>query len=71
MSEIILDKTAGEIFDKIILAIKDQDDEVAHGLEDKFRARCLLLISQGHPNSVELAKWALSTEQLSFCRWCA
>jgi hypothetical protein len=52
-------------------AAKEADDEAAHSMEDEFRDRILVLISEGHPKSKELADWALSTNKLKFSRWCA
>lgn len=71
MSEERLDEEAGRLFDEMIFAAKDMDDERAHSREDDFRERILVLISQGHPKSKELAEWALKTSKLGFSRWCA
>jgi len=65
-----IDEIAGKLFDEMFLAFKNDDDEVAHAKEDDFRERCLDLIAGGHPQSIAIAKWALSSSQLPFSRWC-
>jgi len=47
------------------------DDEQAHSIEDSIRAAVLAAIAAGHPDTVELAKLALSTKDIEFHRWCA
>lgn len=47
------------------------DPEVAHGEEDRMRYQVLEAIAGGADNPVELAEIALSTEELTFPRWCA
>ena len=55
---------------KQIKAVQN-DDEHAHILEDSMRQYALKLISNDHPESVKIAKLALSTSKLEFSRWCA
>ena len=56
-----------------IESIKDitWDDEAAHGKEDSLRDQVLQAIANGSPDSQELARLALTTNDIDFCRWCA
>jgi hypothetical protein len=64
-----------------VLAVKEaikeihrvaQDDETAHSLEDKLRANVLKAISNGKAEDPkEMARLALTTSKIDFCRWCA
>lgn len=47
------------------------DPEVAHSEEDRMRYQVLKAIAVGASNPVELAEIALSTEEMTFPRWCA
>ncbi len=47
------------------------DDETAHSYEDSLHKSVLQAISKGHPESRELAREALKTLDIEFCRWCA
>ena len=47
------------------------DDEVAHSSEDDLHQAVLKEVVLGNPESVEMAKEALKTLGISFCRWCA
>ncbi len=53
------------------IAEEDNDDEVAHSREDELYQDVLKAISEGHPNAIELAKLALTSSNITFCRWCA
>ena len=49
-----------------------RDDEAAHGGEDDFRADVLRYLAEVAPAELgELARIALSTEDIDFARWCA
>ena len=60
---------------EIVRAIerKKNDDEVAHSKEDSLRAGVLEEIAAGcsRETAIELAKIALSTDDIDFSRWCA
>lgn len=47
------------------------DDEVAHSMEDDLRRDALKAIAEGAENAEEIARIALSTDELDFERWCA
>ena len=47
------------------------DDEVAHSAEDRLHRSVLQAIRRGHPEGRELAREALKTLDIEFCRWCA
>ena len=52
--------------------IDERDDEAAHGEEDDLRADVLRYIAEAAPEPfAELARLALSTDDLDFSRWCA
>jgi hypothetical protein len=53
------------------IAAESSDDEAAHVHEDALRERILIEVTKGHQDSVELARIALSTSEIDFCRWCA
>lgn len=49
-----------------------QDDEKAHGMEDKLHVAVLKAIADGTAeNPQECARRALKTCDLDFARWCA
>lgn len=52
-------------------AVNDSDDETAHSLEDDMRRAVLQAIADGYPDATELAKLALTSDDISFARWCA
>lgn len=56
-----------------IQEIKDisYDNEKAHGYEDQLREDILKAISEGAENAQEMAKLALSTNDIKFSRWYA
>lgn len=55
-----------------IVAVGQDDDERAHGLEDDLRGAVLLAIAEGRcEDPQECARLALTTDDLTFCRWCA
>lgn len=47
------------------------DDESAHAAEDHLRADVLRAIADGAANAAAMAKLALTTDRISFERWCA
>ncbi len=48
------------------------DDEIAHGAEDQFRDDVLRYLAEVAPAELgELARIALSTNEIKFSRWCA
>lgn len=47
------------------------DPETAHIAEDNFRADVLEAIANGSPDAAELARIALSTDDIGFARWYA
>jgi hypothetical protein len=47
------------------------DDESAHGKEDRLHADVLRAIASGNPHAQALALEALATEDIGFARWCA
>lgn len=47
------------------------DHEAAHSEEDRLRAAVLRAIADGSPDAVELARIALTTDDIDFARWCA
>ena len=47
------------------------DDEVAHGSEDSLHRDVLQAIADGADNAATLARLALTTSDIEFCRWCA
>lgn len=63
-----------KILDEVLLAIKNDDDEVAHSREDKLRNRALELIATGdytRADCMAFAEFSLRTNKLKFARWCA
>ncbi|GGP55793.1 hypothetical protein [Streptomyces abikoensis] len=53
------------------IAHYQDDDEVAHGLEDQLYVDVLRTIAAGAPDAEILAAAALRTETLGFARWTA
>ncbi|MFA5808726.1 MAG: hypothetical protein WC935_00130 [Thermoleophilia bacterium] len=47
------------------------DDEVAHSHEDGLRAQFIAHVAEMPGELGELAKIVLSTDEISFGRWCA
>lgn len=47
------------------------DDEGAHYAEDKLRESVLRMIADGSPDARQLAREALLTTDIEFCRWYA
>lgn len=61
---------------QVELALKEiarvaNDDERAHGMEDRLHQEVLQAIADGAPNAAELARLALKTSDINFARWCA
>jgi hypothetical protein len=56
---------------KTIKELSIEDDESAHGWEDSMHLYALELIACGHPESVKIAKLALTSSKIKFSRWCA
>lgn len=54
-----------------IEAMKDMDNELAHGEEDALREDVLKAIAAGATNAAELAEEALKSSDLDFTRWYA
>ena len=53
-----------------IEASAEEDDERAHELEDELWEAVLLYISEsGFSKNCELARLALTSREISFCRW--
>ena len=48
---------------------KITDDEIAHGMENQLWQDVLQAIADGVENPAELAKEALKTNEVDFCRW--
>jgi len=64
--------TEQEVLDRIeVIRAKQSDDEAAHWREDELREDVLQAIADGAPNAQSLAKLALTTNDIVFCRWCA
>lgn len=53
------------------IKLSDGDDEAQHSKEDDLWEDVLFAISTGVDNPQELAKEALRSKKLKFCRWCA
>ena len=64
-------KTLEELWDGMVKAAVEEDDERAHSYEDSYREKVLQMIADGHPDAINLAKKALSTNNFDFARWCA
>lgn len=47
------------------------DDEVAHGREDRLYLDVLTAIANGDPNGKALAEEAIKAAEIEFSRWCA
>jgi hypothetical protein len=47
------------------------DDESAHSEEDNLHQEVLRQVANGNPEAKEMAKEALKTLEIDFCRWCA
>jgi hypothetical protein len=58
-----------ERIDKIRRAVKERDNETAHGLEDALWGDVLVAISEGADNPKELAKECLKTLKIVYARW--
>lgn len=67
--EYINDEEILKHYDKMLKAVREFDDEVAHICEDRLRHRALELIANGYENSEGFARWALQTSKLDFERW--
>ena len=60
-----------QLFAELTKAVGDDDDELAHSIEDKLHVLALEAIAAGHPAARELAAAVLKTQKLDFFRWCA
>ncbi len=56
---------------RLLKDIRKEDDETAHILEDKMFVKVLKEIACGAVNAQALAKEALKSQKISFCRWYA
>ena len=45
------------------------DPEAAHSLEDELYAQVLGAVVAGHPEAREMARYALTSKNISFPRW--
>lgn len=61
------------IYEQILEAIKEDDDEKAHALEDKLRHLALRMIAEEPPSCdcSHIARFALKTSEIKFARWCS
>lgn len=62
-----------DIYNQILAAIKEDDNEKAHVLESILRNRALEMIAEEPPSCdcSHIAKFALKTSGLRFYRWFA
>ena len=64
--------TEQEVLERIAsIRDKQSDDEAAHSREDELREDVLQAIADGADNAQALAKLALTTNDIVFCRWYA
>ena len=61
--------TINEAVERIRMA--SHDDEAAHSYEDQLHQAVLQEIADGATNAAEMARAALKTTEIKFCRWCA
>ena len=56
---------------RLLRDIRKEDDEKAHILEDKMFVMVLKAVASGTENAQALAKEALKSQKINFCRWYA
>lgn len=59
------------IFDAMIMAAENDDDERAHGYEYTLHQTALEMISEGAINYRQIAQFVLQSKEIKFARWCA
>lgn len=65
------EKEAKDMLDKIAKFSEEEDDEVAHEIEDQFHVEVLQAYASGEAKTPDLAKIALSSLKIKFRRWYA